>query len=106
MRLNDLLDVWLKTATRDVEEGTASNYESAMAPVRTHSGDKELQSLTEEDIESLVDWMLTSGRRRGGQPGTGLGVRSVRLSLGRLRAALNLAVRRGLIFGMGLSRGW
>jgi integrase len=97
MTLNDLLDIWLKSATRDVEEGTASNYESAMVPVRAHSGHKELQSLTEEDIESLVDWMLTQGRRRGGQPGTGLGVRSVRLSLGRLRAALNLAVRRGLM---------
>ncbi|WP_405589668.1 tyrosine recombinase XerC [Streptomyces sp. NBC_01190] len=97
MTLNDLLDIWLKSATRDVEEGTASNYESAMVPVRAHSGDKELQSLTEEDIESLVDWMLTSGRRRGGQPGTGLGVRSVRLSLGRLRAAMNLGVRRGLM---------
>ncbi|MFJ5610633.1 tyrosine recombinase XerC [Streptomyces sp. NPDC093221] len=97
LTLNDLLDIWLKSATRDVEEGTASNYESAMVPVRTHSGDKDLQSLTEEDIESLVDWMLTSGRRRGGQPGTGLGIRSVQLSLGRLRAAMNLAVRRGLM---------
>ncbi|WP_326846939.1 tyrosine-type recombinase/integrase [Streptomyces kaniharaensis] len=97
MTLNGLLDIWLKSATRDVEEGTASNYESAMVPVRTHSGEKELQSLTEEDIEALVDWMLTSGRRRGGQPGTGLGIRSVRLALGRLRAALNLAVRRGLM---------
>ncbi|WP_329486710.1 Arm DNA-binding domain-containing protein [Kitasatospora sp. NBC_01246] len=97
MTLNGLLDIWLKSATRDIEEGTASNYESAMVPVRTHSGDKELQSLTEEDIEALVDWMLTSGRRRGGKPGTGLGIRSVRLALGRLRAALNLAVRRGLM---------
>lgn len=97
MTLNELLDIWLKSATRDVEEGTASNYESAMVPVRTHSGEKELQSLTEEGIEALVDWMLTSGRRRGGKPGTGLGIRSVRLALGRLRAALNLAVRRGLV---------
>ncbi|RKE21923.1 tyrosine-type recombinase/integrase [Streptomyces sp. TLI_171] len=97
MTLDNLLDIWLKSATRDVEEGTASNYVSAMVPVRAHSGAKELQSLTEEDIESLIDWMLTSGRRRGGKPGTGLGVRSVRLSLGRLRAAMNLAVRRGLM---------
>jgi integrase len=97
MTLNELLDIWLKSATRDVEEGTASNYVSAMVPVRTHSGDKELQGLTEEDIEALVDWMLTSGRRRGGRPGTGLGIRSVRLALGRLRAAMNLAVRRGLM---------
>ncbi|HTQ92499.1 MAG TPA: site-specific integrase [Streptosporangiaceae bacterium] len=36
--------------------------------------------------------MLTSGRRRGGKPGTGLSPRSVRLTLGRLKAALALAV--------------
>ncbi|SEO88148.1 tyrosine-type recombinase/integrase [Actinacidiphila rubida] len=94
MTVDELLDVWLASATRDVEEGTASNYDSAIRPVRTHLGGKKIQTLTEEDVEGLVDWMLTSGRRRGGQPGSGLGVRSVRLTLGRLRSALNLAVRR------------
>ena len=76
--------------------GRAEPRSASARPVAYHSGDKELQSLTEEDIEALVDWMLTSGRRHGGQPGTRLGVRTVRLSLGRLRAALNLAVRRCL----------
>jgi integrase len=94
MTVDELLDVWIASATRDVEEGTASNYDSAIRPVRTHIGDKKIQALTEEDVEGLIDWMLTSGRQRGGQPGSGLGVRSVRLTLGRLRAALNLAVRR------------
>ncbi|WP_059008088.1 site-specific integrase [Streptomyces specialis] len=41
--------------------------------------------------------MLTAGRARGGKPGTGPGIRSVRLTLGRLRAALNMAVRRQLV---------
>jgi integrase len=94
MTVDELLDVWIASATRDVEEGTASNYDSAIRPVREHLGDKKIQNLTEEDVERLIDWMLTSGRRRGGQPGTGLGIRSVRLTLGRLRSALNLAVRR------------
>ncbi|MCQ4043839.1 tyrosine-type recombinase/integrase [Streptantibioticus rubrisoli] len=97
MTVNELLDTWLKSATRDVEEGTSSNYDNAVRPVRIHLGHKPLQQLAEEDIESLIDWMLTSGRQRGGKPGTGLGVRSVRLTLGRLRSALNLAVRRGLV---------
>lgn len=94
MTVDELLDIWIASATRDVEEGTASNYDSAIRPVRTHIGDRKIQALTEEDVEGLIDWMLTSGRQRGGQPGSGLGVRSVRLTLGRLRAALNLAVRR------------
>lgn len=37
--------------------------------------------------------MLTSGRKRGGKPGTPLGARSVRLTLGRLSAAFELGVR-------------
>jgi integrase len=50
---------------------------------------------TKADIENLVDWMLTSGRKRGGKPGTGLGTRSVRLTLGRLKAAFEMAVDEG-----------
>jgi integrase len=39
--------------------------------------------------------MLTSGRRRGGKPGTGLSGRTARLTLGRLTAALEMAVLEG-----------
>jgi len=95
--VGDLVEMWLKTATRGVEVATRRSYEDAMRYVRTHLGEKQLQRLTEDDIESLIDWMLTSARRIGGKPGTGLSVRTVRLTLGRLRAALNLAVRRGLV---------
>ena len=95
--MNQFLDEWLKSATRDVEKATAANYRDALLPVRARLGEKPLQEVTEEDIEALIDWMLTQGRRRGGKPGTGLGVRSVRLTLGRLRTALNVAVRRQLV---------
>lgn len=54
-----------------------------------------MQSITKPDIEQLVDWMLTSGRKRAGKPGTGLGARSVRLTLGRLKAAFEMAVDEG-----------
>jgi hypothetical protein len=40
-----------------------------------------------------MDWMLTAGRRRGGKPGTGLSGRTARLTLGRLKAALEMAVQ-------------
>jgi integrase len=95
--VNDLVEMWLKSATRDVELATKRSYEDAMRYVQTHLGGKRLQELTEDDVESLIDWMLTSARRRGGKPGTGVGERTVSLTLGRLRAALTLAVRRQLV---------
>ena len=95
--VDELLDMWIKTATRDVEEGTESNYTEAVRPVRRHMGHRRIQELTEDDIEAFLDWMATSGRLRGGKAGTGLSLRSVRLTLGRFRAALHLAVRRGLV---------
>lgn len=97
MTVNQLLDAWLKSATRDVEEATAGNYADAVRPVRLRLGEQPLQRLTEDDVEAFIDWMVTEGRQRGGKPGTGLGIRSVRLTLGRLRSALQLAVRRGLV---------
>lgn len=97
MTVADLVEMWLKAATRDVEAATKRSYEDAMRYVQTHLGGKRLQQLTEDDVESLIDWMLTSARRRGGKPGTGVGLRTVRLTLGRLRAALTLAVRRQLV---------
>lgn len=91
------LDTWLASATIDVEKATARNYHDAVLPVRVRLGERRLQQLTEEDVDDLVAWMLAAGRRRGGRPGTGLGVRTVQLTLGRLRSALNLAVRRQLV---------
>lgn len=95
--VSEFLDVWLASATRDVEKATARNYYNAMLPVRDRLGSVLLQRLVESDVEGLVDWMLTSGRRKGGKPGTALGVEAVRATLGRLRAALNEAVRRQLV---------
>lgn len=97
LTVDTLVEMWLKAATRDVELATKRSYEDAMRYVQTHLGGKRLQELVEEDVESLIDWMLTSARRRGGKPGTGVGERTVSLTLGRLRAALNLAVRRQLV---------
>jgi integrase len=95
--VSEWLDTWLKSATIDVEKATAHNYADAVRPVRQRLGHRRLRDLTEEDIDDLVDWMLTAGRRRGGPTGSGLGVRSVQLTLGRLRAALTLAVVRKLV---------
>ena len=95
MTLNQYLDEYLIGATRDRRESTKSNYRHALKPVRDRLGERPLQSITKADIEQLVDWMLTAGRKRSGKPGTGLGPRSVRLTLGRLKAALEMAVDEG-----------
>ena len=93
--VDDYLDEYLVGATRGRRESTKVSYRDAFRPVRDRLGARALQSVSKADIENLVDWMLTSGRRRGGKAGTGLGPRSVRLTLGRLKAAFEMAVDEG-----------
>lgn len=93
--LGEHLDGWLAGATRDLRASTRRNYEDAFLPVRERLGGRRLQAITKADVEGLVSWMLASGRRRGGQAGSGLSARSVRLTLGRLTAALESAVEEG-----------
>ena len=93
--LAEHLDGWLEGVTRDLRASTKRNYEDAFLPVRERLGSRYLQSVTKADIEALVTWMLASGRRRGGKAGTALSARSVRLTLGRLTAALESAVEEG-----------
>jgi integrase len=93
--LGEHLDGWLEGVTRDLRASTKRNYEDAFLPVRARLGGRYLQGITKADVEGLVSWMLSSGRRRGGKAGSGLSARSVRLTLGRLTAALESAVEEG-----------
>ncbi len=93
--LGEYLDEYLKGATRDRRESTKVSYRDAFRCPRERLGHMKLQSITKADVENLVEYMLTSGRKRGGKPGTGLGARSVRLTLGRLSAAFEMAVQEG-----------
>ncbi|MEV5678558.1 site-specific integrase [Streptomyces sp. NPDC052179] len=97
MTVEMLVDIWLAMVTPDVEVKTARSYVDAMAYVKTRLGSKLVQQLTEEDVTEMVTWMLTSARRIGGKPGTGLSVRTVDLTLGRLRAVLVLGMRRSIL---------
>jgi integrase len=97
MTVGQLVDAWLLEATVDVEVATKRSYEDAMRYVRVRIGHKLVQELATADVQELIEWMLTSGRRIGGKPGTGLSVRTVTLTLGRLRAALSMAVRDQLV---------
>ncbi|MET9096186.1 site-specific integrase [Streptomyces cyaneofuscatus] len=97
MTVEQLVDIWLAMVTPDVEVKTARSYVDAMAYVKVRHGQKPVQQLTEEDVSEMVTWMLTEARRIGGTPGTGLGVRTVDLTLGRLRAVLELGMRRNIL---------
>jgi integrase len=88
----DALDRYLDWACFGLADATRVSYAGALLPVRDRLGRRKLASLTGADVEVLRDWLLTEGRRRGGTPGTALSPRSVRLTLGRLAAALDLAV--------------
>ena len=93
--VNDVLDAYLKSALFEREANTALSYTKALLPVRERLGNCKARSITRGDVEELRDWMLSEGRRRGGKPGTGLGPRSVQLTLGRLSAAFELACQDG-----------
>jgi len=53
--------------------------------------------VTRADVDQLVDWMLTSGRKRGGKPGTGLSPRSVQLTLVAFQRACDDAIEDRII---------
>jgi len=74
---------------------TKASYRDAFRCPREFLGHKELQAIRKIDIENLVEYMETTGRKRGGTPGTGLGTRSIRLTLGRLTAAFEMAMQEG-----------
>lgn len=75
--VDEIIDSYLKGATRGKRANTRRNYEDAFRCVRDQLGKRKAQKISKDDIEDLVDHMLTKGRKRGGKPGTGLSGRSV-----------------------------
>ena len=90
--VSDLIDRYLKHALDGAEENTKTSYRTALLPARDRLGSMRARDVDREHIQELKDWMLTSGRRRGGKAGTGLSARSVRLTMGQLSAAYELAI--------------
>src|SRR5262249_33966509 len=93
--VSQYLDEYLVGATRNRRASTKANYRDALKPVQARLGDQPLQSITKADIEQLVDWMLTAGRKRSGKPGTGLGAPARRLPRGMHQATVRRGVRGG-----------
>ena len=85
--VSELCDSYFRAATRGREANTVRAYHHALRIPRERLGQRRAMSITRDDIEALVDYAVTSGRSRGGTPGTGLGVATVRMMLSRLSAA-------------------
>lgn len=90
--LRQLCDRWLDSR-RDIRLVTVEGYRLQLAPVLRHLGDRKVQSITLNDVESLIVWM----GREGGKRGQGLGPRSVRAALIALSQALDLAARENTV---------
>jgi len=90
--VNEMLDAWLGPATRGKEENTRVCYTLALRLPRERLGHRRALSITKADVDQLVDFALAEGRARGGRPGTGLSVTTVRAMLARLSSAFQAAV--------------
>ena len=95
--VSEYLNGWLEGATRDLRDSSRHSYKDALRPAHERLGSMLIHKVSKADVEQMVTWMETSGRRRGGKPGTGLGPRSVRLTLSRLTAAFEMATLEGLV---------
>lgn len=95
--LAEWIDEWLRLKSRDIEETTLSTYTYALAPAREVLGHVRVQELTEDQVQAFVDGLVTSGRKRGGEPGTALRVSYVKGTVQRLRECLARAIVRKLI---------
>jgi integrase len=90
------VDTWL-AGKRNLRPGTVRAYTDALRPVKERLGDRELQKLTKADLDKLVNWMLKDGRRVGNVKRKGVSPRTVNLMLTTLTAALESAVKQGLV---------
>ena len=84
---------YVKSATFERSANTKVSYRDSLKPAVDRLGHRKARTVEMADIEALRDWMLSQGRRRGGQTGTGLGAESVRKTISRLSAAFVHAIR-------------
>ena len=97
LTISELLDMWITKKARDLEESTIQGYRNALVHVHEYLGHLPLQGLTEDEVESMVAWLLVAARRRGGKTGSGIRPSTAGGVLARLKEALGWAVIRKLV---------
>lgn len=90
--VSEYLENWLAGHVRDLEAATAEKYRHALQPVHERLGAREVQAIEKSDVDALLTWMHSSGRKRVGKPGTGLSAATVNLTRSTLIMALDVAV--------------
>ena len=70
LTVSEYLDIWFAGHCRDLEAATVRHIRDILAPVHERLGERELQFVSKADVDALVDWMSTSGRKRGGKAGS------------------------------------
>ena len=93
--MSQYLDEYLVGATRNRRASTKANYRDALKPVRERLGERPLQSITKADVEQLVTGCSPQAASDPASPVPGSVPRSVRLTLGRLKAAFEMATDEG-----------
>ncbi|WP_433344181.1 tyrosine-type recombinase/integrase [Micromonospora sp. CA-111912] len=96
LTLGEYLPTWL-AGKRNLRAGALRAYTDALKPVIERLGAVEVQKLSKADLDGLVDWMLSSGRRVGNVKKQNLSPRSVCVMLTVLSGALDSAEKQGLI---------
>jgi integrase len=97
LTVSELLEMWLAKKARDLEPTTIRGYRNALVHVDEYLGHVRVQELTEDEVDSMVAWLLVAARRRGGQVGTGIRPSTAQGVLSRLKEALGWAVVRKLV---------
>ncbi|WP_329143168.1 site-specific integrase [Streptomyces sp. NBC_01456] len=93
----EVLDMWVAKKARDLEPSTIRGYRNALVHVHEYLGRLRVQQLTEDEVESMVAWLLVAARRRGGKAGSGLRPSTASGVLARLKESLGWAVVRKLV---------
>ena len=62
LTVDEACDEWL-AGKRGIRTVTIEGYRNNLKPVRRHLGGRQIQQLTKADVDSLVEWMQTEGRR-------------------------------------------
>lgn len=85
--LAEHVETWLRSRRHAVRPKTIEGYRVGLAPAVRAFGSKRLDQVSKRDVADLVDSMVDAGRAP----------RTVNLTIGLLRQALNAAVREGLL---------